>query len=285
MHRIILVAPPKLANATVQNTVVSSGVDLNEPQCGENGTGDFSWLLSYDSAASTLETGGAPPSADPFTTGWCFVNKSINGIQVGPSTTSTTTNADGSINSGTIPLLNIPIYYQSSIILLPISSAAIAGMKISEDHDCIGSVNVNALAADCSDNYQACSKWLTGGAITGFITLKAANQVQVALLSETLCSLLTGDKGGPPVAGATAGSMIATCTVDANGNPTAQGNYCSSPAAPGGCNDSYWLAATFAASAVNLDTANTNPDCQGGSSSTDAGGTTDSGGSTDASGE
>ena len=61
MRRIILVAPKSLAQTAVQLGVVTNGVDLNEHQCGEEGTGDFSWLLSFDTTANTLTTGGAPP--------------------------------------------------------------------------------------------------------------------------------------------------------------------------------------------------------------------------------
>ncbi len=276
MRRIILVAPTALANGTVQNLVVNTGVDMAEPQCGNptTGTGDFNWLLSVDTTAKMLTTGGAPPcdttnspSCDPFNTGYCFVNKNVNGIQVGPVTAAITKAADGTwfTTPGEIPTLNIPIYFGTpiTIIVLPISNGAITGMKISADGNCIGSVNTKASGADCSDDYTQCSKWLTDGSLSGYITLKAADTVQVSLLNETLCSLLTGDKGGTPVKSAT-GSSIATCTKDANGNPTAKGNYCSTTNSAGGCNDSDWIAATFAASAVKINDGTGVADCTGG---------------------
>jgi hypothetical protein len=305
MRRLIIVAPKALANETVQNAVINLGVDLNEPQCGETQTGAFSWLLSFDRDAGTLTTGGAPPcdfsdtpSCDPYTTGYCFVNKAIpqpNGstIHVAPVTVPTKTASDGTLQTASIPELNIPIYFQGSIITLPIMGGSVQGVSISKDGQCIGTINIDALAADCSDDYQSCSKWLTNGALTGYITLDAANQVQVlAPLYETLCSLLAGDPYGPtqtsqPINGVT--SPIKSCKVDANGHVTDKGNYCSKPAdggppGPGGCQDSYWLAATFAASAVNINDGAGTPDCLGGggSSTGDSGAPSDAGADTGA---
>jgi hypothetical protein len=54
------------------------------------------------------------------------------------------------------------------------------------------------------------------------------------------------------------------------GNITAKGDYCSTSNMPGDCQDSFWLAATFAAAAVNINDGSTVPTCQG---ITDGGGT------------
>ncbi len=284
MRRIILVSPPKLANVTVQTGVVTSGVDMLETQCGEEGSGLFNWMLSFDMTAKTVTTGGAPqcdttgqPPCDPFTTGYCFVHKLVDGIHVGPVTAPITQAADGTWGTtrGDIPLLNIPIYFGSppSIILLPISNGAITGAKISTDSNCIGSVNIDALATDCSDNYQNCSKWKTDASLSGYITLKAANTVQISLLSETLCTLLSGDSTGTP----TPGTGYHTCATDANGNVTvAKGDYCSTTSSAGGCADSFWLSAAFAASAANMNDGTGVPDCT--SDLGDAGGAVDAGG-------
>ena len=276
MRRLIIVAPPALANSTVQNVVVNSGVDMLEPQCGEpsTGTGDFSWLLSIDTANNTLKTGGAPPcdlgdtpSCDPFNTGFCFVNKTVNGIPIAPISSPITKAADGTWSTATIPQLNIPIYFgtPTQIITLPISNGSMAGIKVSADGNCIGSVNTKALGPDCSDNYQACSKWLTDGAMSGFITLEAADKVNVALLNESLCVLLTGNKKGPSVNG----SLL--CQRDAGGKIVDKGDYCSSPAGPGGCQDAFWLAATFAASAAKINDGTGIADCTGGGTPADSG--------------
>lgn len=280
MQRLILVAPPALANATVQNVVVNSGVDMHEPQCGTSSTtatGDFSWLLSIDTAANTLKTGGAPPcdltdtpSCDPFNTGYCFVNKTVNGIPIAPINSPLTKAADGTYSTAVIPQLNIPIYFGGpppSIITLPISSGSMTGIKVSTDGNCIGSVNPNALGPDCSDDYTACSKWKTDGAMSGYITLEAADHVSVSLLNETLCVLLTNNKKGPSMNG------ILSCQRDANGKLVDKGDYCSSPAGAGGCADSFWLAATFAASAVKLNDGTGIADCTGSGGPSPDGGT------------
>jgi hypothetical protein len=144
---------------------------------------------------------------------------------------------------------------------------------------------VNALTAACADNYQTCSKWLTAGALTGYITLNNANNVQVLSLGQTLCSLLEVDTSGTPQTGP-AGQSIKSCKTDANGNVTDKGNYCSKlpdgGAGPEGCQDSVWLAATFAASAVNINDGTGVADCSGGGGSTDAGAPVDSGSPADA---
>jgi hypothetical protein len=293
MRRIILAAPPALASTTVQNLVVNGGVDMNEPQCGNppTGTGEFSWLISLDTTNNKLKTGGAPPcdignspsvtgtpSCDPFTSGYCFVNKTVGTTLIQPVTVPVSQASDGTYftNPADIPILNIPIYFGSgtaaapssippSIIILPISNGAVTGMKVSTDGNCVGSVNTLASAGDCTDTYVGCSKWLTAGSLTGYITLKAANSVQISLLNRTLCALLTSDESGTPLP-----NGEATCAVDANGNPTAPGDYCSTTNSPGGCKDSFWLAATFAASAVTINSGTGVPDCLGGSE--DAGG-------------
>ena len=66
-----------------------------------------------------------------------------------------------------------------------------------------------------------------------------------------------------------------SCPVDANGNVTDKGDYCSSPPGPATstCADSFWLAATFAASAVNIN--DTAPACR--TALGDAGAPVDSG--------
>jgi hypothetical protein len=293
MRRLILVAPSTLANSTVQQGVIDNGVDMNEPECGEEETGDFSWLLSFDTTNNTLKTGGAPPcdfsdaggtpSCDPFTTGYCFVNKTISSpggnIQVGPVTVATMKAADGTIQTAPIPSLNIPIYFQGSIIVLPIQGGSLAGVSITDNGNCIGSVNINALSAACDDQYTGCSKWLTAGALTGYITLNEANNVQVLSLGSTLCSLLTSppDTSGPKQPGP-GGAMLSSCQT-ANGNVVDKGNYCSklpdggSGPATATCADSVWLAATFAASAVHINDGTGVADCTGGGSppSDDAG--------------
>ena len=53
------------------------------------------------------------------------------------------------------------------------------------------------------------------------------------------------------------------CATDSMGNIVAKGDFCSTTDAPGGCQDSYWLAATFAASAAKITTGSDVPTCNG----------------------
>jgi hypothetical protein len=279
MRRIILVAPTNLTTLAAQNTVVNTGVDLNEPQCGAPDagpqTGDFSWILSIDTTAKppTMTTGGAPPcdlsdspSCNPFTTGYCFVNKTVGTFSVKPVTAPITQASDGTYSANSIGAINVPIYFNGSIIVLPINGGQMNGVKISPDGNCIGSFNPDALHADCSNDYTACSLWKTDGSITGYITLEQADGVVISLLNATLCAFLTGT---PPASQ----GALAVCPRDPTTHAiTAYGDYCSSPQAPavdgGTCHDSFWLAATFAASAVKINDGTGTADCTGGGSTT-----------------
>jgi hypothetical protein len=69
-------------------------------------------------------------------------------------------------------------------------------------------------------------------------------------LGKTLCVLLT--QGSSP-----------NCPTDTQGNVTAKGDFCSTTDSPGGCADSFWLAATFSASAAIINDGTGNPDCDG----------------------
>jgi hypothetical protein len=270
MRRIMLVAPKTLATTTVQNSVVTNGVDMNELQCGETGTGDFSWLIHMDPDAGTVKTGGAPPcdipdntglttapfpSCNPYTQGYCFLNQQVGSIAVGPISTGMAKNSEGTWDAPNIGSINIPIFYQNSIIILPINGGSVYGVKVSTDGNCIGQFNPLALNTQCSDQYLNCSKWLTDGTLTGYITLEQADQVDVLLLSRTLCVILENAAGVLPPDG----GSISQCARDSSGHITGKGDYCSTTHSPGGCQDSFWLEATFAASAVKI-----NGDCAGG---------------------
>jgi hypothetical protein len=272
MRRLILVAPTNLATATVQNALVTNGVDLNEPQCGELGTGTFNWLLHLDPTAGTVTTGGAPPcdlpnptattpvpSCDPFTTGYCFLTSPIGPFLAQPVTAPLAKDAAG-VYSATLGTLDLPVSFDGDAFVWPIRGAAFEGIRVTDSGNCIGSFNPNALDAQCDDSYESCSKWLTGGAVSGYITLEDADQVPVALLSKTLCAILTGQSGVSPPDG----GSLASCARDSSGKILAKGDYCATTGAPGGCADAYWFAATFAASAAPIHGANGGLGCAAG---------------------
>lgn len=270
IRRLDVSAPPKLATSFVQKAVLNLGIDL-AGQCGEGGQGQFSWLIQLDTANNKVTTGGAPPTSDPFKVGYCFVNKTIDGLPVAPVTVPMTKGSDGTWASGVIPKLYVPIYPPMlAPIILPITGATVKEVTLSPDNNCIGSYNPAAITStntgSCTDDITACDRWITGGSLGGYITLEEADGVFVPQLSESLCVLLTG------------GTSVDTSNPKekkcgrTNGMLNVKGDYCSNPVGPGGCQDSFWLAAAFAASAAKISDTPNQPDCMGGGSMGDAGG-------------
>jgi hypothetical protein len=282
MRRLDVSAPPALATAFVQKTVLNQGIDLHG-QCGEGGDGTFSWLMQLDTANNKVTTGGAPPATDPFGKGYCFVNTTIGSLQVGPITVAMTKGSDGTWSSDVIPKLNVPIYPPGlSPIVLPISGGRVKSVTLSPDNNCIGSYNPNAITStsggalgSCTDDISACDRWNTAGSIGGYITLEEADKVLVPQLNESLCALLTG--AADVMLGPTGEKLCARV----NGTIKDKGDYCSSPVGAGGCGDSYWLAAAFAASAAKIGDSSLDAQCAGGPAPMGDGGT----GSTDAGGD
>lgn len=269
IRRLNVATPPSLAAVFIQNVVVTQNIDLKAngkggtPSCGESGQGSFNWMLRVDKTAGTLKTGGAPPNED-FTTGYCFYNRTVGTIAVSPVTTNVTFKGD-TFDTEVIPKLNVPIFVGGNInnaVILPLSDAIIRNVTLSNDNNCVGQFNPKALANDCTEDRSACSKWKTAGALGGFITLEEADNVEVKDLNETLCVVLTGTAEKAP------GNK---CPRGADGKIRLKGDYCSTSKKAGDCQDSYWLAATFAASAATITDGAGVPECQGGSTPTDAG--------------
>lgn len=254
-RRLNIASPAALAGPLIQNQIVNGGIDLAEKSCAERGKGLFSWLMRVDRAAGTVVTGGAPPSADPFGTGFCFANFTLGSTKIEPLVAKIAFEGD-TFKMVEYADLNIPIFLSeqlSSAIILPISDARVEGVTLSADGDCIGSFNPGALDESCTEDRDLCPKWNTAGALGGFITLEQADAVKIRdLNNKSLCSFLSAGSG-------------LVCDRDASGKIAFEGDYCSKDKAPGGCKDSVWLAATFAASAVKIFDGNgTVEGCSGG---------------------
>jgi hypothetical protein len=277
MRRLTVISPPNLAQKFIQESVVDDGINLGIPACGESGTGAFSWLLRIDSVANTFQTGGAPPLAMPLTdafstgSGYCWVRTSLtqggDTINVQPVTGALTKAADGTYQTtNEIPQINIPIFVHgdpTNVVVLPIRQAHVEGIAVTDNGDCIGSFNYAALDPMCLDIRTECSRWHTAGALGGYITIKESDGVFVQDLGKSLCVLLTGTT--------TLSSDGMHCGTDASGNITEKGDFCSTTDMAGGCQDSFWLSATFAASAIKIDDSSTATLCNGGSVTPDAG--------------
>jgi hypothetical protein len=250
-RKLNITAPAALAQKFVQQAVIDQGT--------------FNWLVRFDPNSKQVTTGGAPPSTDPFGLGYCFVKDTIQGLPVQPVTVNMTQGSDGSWSSDAITKLFVPIFLAggdagTGVVVLPLSQAKVSGVTIAGGN-CIGSYNPDGVTSPtaggtCSDyDPSSCQRWHTAGALGGYITLNESEGVNVQTLGKTLCVLLTG--GSSTTQGGT------ECATDANGNVTAQGDYCSTTNSPGGCADSYWLAATFAASAVTINDGSADPNCNG----------------------
>ncbi len=254
IRRLAIAAPDALAALPLQRGVITRDVDLPSKECGEGGLGTFNWLLRVDRTKSTLTTGGAPRSADPFGIGFCFHDHDIAGTRVGPVTGVPLTLRGDTFTSAAIPKLTVPIFREDgSAILLPLTNVTFNAVTLSQGGDCIGGFDDRALAADCTDDATKCSKWKTAGAIAAHITLEEADLVNVVDLGASLCAVLTKTTPGADGKCARVGGKI-----------TAAGDYCSSTGKACDCQDSFWLAATFAASAVTINDGASVKECSGG---------------------
>lgn len=240
-RRLNIAAPPALAGSFIQRVVVDTNLDLAAPRCAETGTGLFSWIMRVDLARNVLTTGGAPPAADPFGRGFCFADLLIGETHIAPITTPVERTGNTFRTLEQLDL-NIPIYQDTTnALILPISAARVEGATLSADGNCIGRFNAAALDGTCAEDRTLCSKWQTGGALGGFITLENADRVTIRELNRSLCAYLAAEN-------------TATCARDGAGRISYRGDYCSTDRMPGSCADSVWLAATFAASAVSIGT-------------------------------
>jgi hypothetical protein len=242
MRRLNIAAPAALASPFIQNTVVNGGIDLAERACAEGGKGLFSWLLRVDKKASKLTTGGAPPAADPFGQGFCFAEFDLGGTRIQPIVASIEFEGN-TFKTLDRHDLNIPIFLSEqleSAIILPIRDGRIDGVTISENGNCIGAFNKAALDPSCVEDRDLCPKWTTAGSVGGFITLEEAETVKIRdLNNKSLCAFLAAEPG-------------LVCARDAAGKIAYKGDFCSSDKTAGSCQDSVWLAATFAASASKV---------------------------------
>jgi len=245
-----VVAPPTLAGVLIADEILDSAIDLDAAQCGETGNGTFNWLLTVDEQTASLTTGAAPVPSDAFGVGYCFYEKpAIDGFSVTPEKTALTVSGS-TFTSAPIPSLNLPIFGGTggaAAYLFPLSNVVFQDVALSAGGDCIGSFNPDALDVSCNYNPGACSKWNTGGVVGGFIKLCDADQSLIPEIGESLCVFLTGS----------AADSTGHCYPES----LSLGDYCSTTLTAGGCQDSLWFAATFAASAVKVDASGTNASC------------------------
>lgn len=244
MRKIEFIAPKRMTDPAFQTSIIDLDMELKQPVCGTPGRSGFNWLLDVDRDHGTLLTGSGPPPAD-MKAGFCFFDKGQGGSETGPVKAKVTFRGD-TFDSEVFPRLDIPILSQGNVndvVRVPMQSVRFSGVTLSESDDCIGRFQKTALADDCLPrDLSACAPWATAGAVAGFVTLEDADTVKIADLGQSLCAFLTGSVG-PDGKCERTGSAL-----------KAKGDYCSTTGEPGGCEDSVWIAATFAASAVAVQT-------------------------------
>ncbi len=252
IRRLVIAAPDSLAAIDFQAKVTIPTMDLKTTECGERGADGWSWLLRVDRTKRLVTTGGAPPSTDPFNLGYCFFNSDSAGKKLAPAA-QLPIRLDEKANTfstGAADKLLMPLFVggdPKNLIILPISDFALRNVKLSSDDNCIGALNPKALDGACKEDPTTCSKWRTAGAMAGYISLEDADGIDVKAFGQSLCAVLTKHKG-------------AKCPRE-GGKITLKGDYCSKTRAACGCQDSFWVAATFAASAVRIHDGSSVPEC------------------------
>lgn len=251
MSQLTITKPDILAGPTI-GKIVSDAVRMNLQQCHFNGTGTFSWLLEFDSAAGTVRTGGALPQADP-TKGYCFVDTMIGAFPIQPITVAAPI-AGGKFNADVGDLI-VPIFLSTDLnstpITLPLHKAKLTNGTLSADNNCIGRYNAEGLDPDnlclADENNPA---FFNGAELTAFITIEEADEVEVEDLAQSLCVILSGDPGSY----GDGGDPINHCLRDASDTITLKGDWCSATNSPAtaDCDDAFLLGAEFAASGVKI---------------------------------
>jgi hypothetical protein len=236
--------------------MVESSILPDDTACDLLGTGTFSWLLQFNPTAGTLVTGGARPVADP-TAGYSFDDETIasgsTSFHVASVTLSAEETPECAFSSSAADLV-MPVFLDAagaSVMLLPLHQVGFDSGRISADNGCIG--QYNAMGLDMANNCQpdgATRSFVDGASVSGFFVLEEADTVDVAMLGESLCVLLSGDAqsfgdGGTP---------IERCKRDASGNILFKGDWCEATngKATPGCEDSLRFSAQFAAQGATI---------------------------------
>lgn len=249
MSQLDVTAPGALTSGIVAG-IVAGAVTPGNAGCNLNGSATFNWLIQFDTAASTIKTGGAKPVADP-NAGYDFVDEMVGGKHLAPITyTGVTPDASGNFTVATGTDLFVPIYLDAagtSVVILPLKNSRLTMGKLSASHNCIGSYNADKLdpANSCLPDSKT-KAFVDGASLDGLITLEDADTVIVSSLNESLCVLLSQD----PATYGEKNAMGVTVCKRTGGTINFQGDTCAM--AGGTCKDSVALSANFAASSVKI---------------------------------
>ena len=266
MAQLEVVRPTVLAQQFLQDAVVSKGISLNRPQCYQEGTGRFSWLMQLDTTNNRAITGGGHVQKDP-TGGYCYINGEVEGFQASPVEIPIQTTMDGDVTvfslAESIPTMTIPIFLnddETSAIIMPLHEVLMTDGRISADGNCIGSWLGDELHPynDCKPDRNDGQKmqWVNGAALTGYITIEEAEKVWIPEMTQTLCVALSGSAGTYGEDFEEGDHKGKRCKRDADGKILAaeHADWCSSTnaiCAPPEA-DAFRLEGNFAASAVQI---------------------------------
>ncbi|MFO0548536.1 MAG: hypothetical protein U0271_09125 [Polyangiaceae bacterium] len=251
MSQVTFQKPSAFAAGIVGGTL-SGGALPKLASCNLPGTGTFSWLMQFDTAAHTLKTGGAKPVADP-SAGYSFVdNETVGNVTVHPVVLDATPDASGAFATGVGVDLPLVLYLDDGAtqpLLMPLSKLQFDDSTLSADKNCIGLYNSAGLSpGDSCQPTDVVSAFVPGGHVHAYITLENADTIEIAAVHQSLCVLLSGD--ATTYGDGQAPTM--KCKRDANNVILFKGDWCSTTDMAGGCTDSTEVSADFAASAVEI---------------------------------
>ncbi len=274
MIQLVTTAPPALTSNFVEDTILNKNLRFAYGSCPLYGTGEFSWLFDWDTAAGKLTMGGGAllPDENAAKSGTCFLqfHDDTSGIDVAPATVDAPLGADGKFDA-TFDKIVIPIFLNptaTSYVLLPLHQVHVrttdtgavtdnAGTP-SATGNCLGTYKAAALPVTSDvycipdDNY---SYFTPGGQLDGYVTVAESDAVWVKDLQESLCVLLSNDP-------ATYKDVdTSKCKRDAQGNITLKGDWDSATNSAMAGGDSFHLVAQFAANAVKINGTATKFDC------------------------
>jgi hypothetical protein len=256
MSQLVLTQPQALAQGLVAS-VVAGSVTPSDAACNMNGSATFSWLLRFDLAAGTLETGGAKPAPMPAGP-YAFVDEMVQQVNttfhVQPVTLMAPLTPSCGFSSSMGDVI-IPIYLDAAAtmaVLLPLHSLHFHDGAISPDQGCIGRFNAEGLQPANSCLPDATHPlFLNGASLDAFMTLEETDTVLISSLNESLCVALSGDSSMYGVKNA---AGITVCKRDAAGKIVYQGGWCAATnqAATPTCADADQLQGNFASQAVKI---------------------------------
>jgi hypothetical protein len=252
MAQLDVSLPVSFSHGAMQTTLASA-VLPDDPTCNLVGNGTFSWLLQFDPAAGTLVTGGARPPSDP-SAGYAFDDEMITSGAASFHVAKVMLEADETSTcafSSSAADLVMPAFLDAAganVMLLPLHQVTFANGRISADNGCIGRFDLAGLslasANTCQPNGPETS-FVDGAGVSGFFVLAEADTVEVPVLGQSLCVLLSGDPQGYGD-GAT---PVAHCKRDAAGDILFKGDWCAETnmKATPACEDALRFSAQFAA--------------------------------------